>query len=155
MLINDCCCFISVHPCSGGERACTLYPLNSATFCIIKEKLMMLRLSKDEFHVHVTGPRLDHRDLCTWGLLPWSGPSRRRRGRPGTCSYRTWRGRRFWSQFHSWGRGAETHRAVGQATALQRGFKYMALGLFSCLLLYGIAFPCWRGPQPNRKAFSP
>lgn len=24
-----------------------------------------------------------------------------------------------------------------------------------CLLLNGIAFPCWRGPQPNRKVFSP
>lgn len=87
------------------------------------------------------------------GVLPWSGPSRQRRGRPGTCSYRTWRGRHFWSQFHSWGRGAETHTAVGQATSLQEVFKNMTFVF--CLLLYGIAFPCWRGPQPNRKAFSP
>lgn len=34
-----------------------------------------------------------------------------------------------------------------------RLFKNMTFGF--CLLLYGIAFPCWRGPQPNRKAFSP
>lgn len=58
-------------------------------------------------------------------VLPWSGPSRRHRGHPGTCSYRTWRGHHFWSQFHSWRRGAETHtyRAVGQATSLQKVFK--------------------------------
>lgn len=59
------------------------------------------------------------------GIVPWSAPSRRRHGHPGTCSCRTWRGRRFWSQFHSWRRGAKTHRAVGQATSLQTVFKHM------------------------------
>lgn len=47
-------------------------------------------------------------------------------------------------------------RAVGRATALARGFQMVAFRFwFSALLLYGIAFPCWRGPQPNRKAFAP
>ncbi len=35
----------------------------------------------------------------------------------------------------------------------RRFFKNMTFVF--CLLLNGIAFPCWRGPQPNRKAFSP
>lgn len=36
-----------------------------------------------------------------------------------------------------------------------RFYRMFLKTFFACLLLYGIAFPCWRGPQPNRKAISP
>lgn len=133
------------------ETVISNYPCNPTSFFWCCHYLMQYEL-KASFYLKFS--------ICTWSTernaqVPWSGPSQRHRGRPGTCSCRTWRGRRPWSQFHSWGRGAETHTytAVAQATSLQNVFKNMTFVF--CLLLNGIAFPCWRGPQPNRKAFSP
>lgn len=82
-----------------------------------------------------------HRLSGPWagkGALPWSGPSQQRHGHPGTCSYRTWRGRRSWSQFHSWRRGAERHTAIGEATFLRKVFK-----LFLFFSLFSFFFVCF------------
>lgn len=71
--------------------------------------LIRTKRTQPQVHIHDRNPKPSK------STSPWSGPSRRRRGRPGTCSYRTWRGRHSWSRIHSWGRGAETHTytAVG------------------------------------------
>lgn len=98
-------------------------------------------------------------DFFSFFFLPWSGPSPRHPGRPGTCSCRTWRGHHLWSPFHSCERGAKRHTrpAVGQTKSLQRVFIKIVtfVVVFFCLLLNGIAFPCWRVPSQTGKHSPP
>lgn len=92
-------------------------------------------------------------------FLPWSGPSPRHPGRPGTCSCRTWTGHHLWSLFHSCERGAKRHTstAVGHAKSLQRVF-YKNRDICCCFFLFAFkwdSLPLLEGPQPNRKASPP